>query len=379
MFSFFVKRTFGWLLSIIFFVNFVFSLGLVLSYLSVYFSPEKYVWLSFFGLAYPFFLVINLLFFLLWFFLRSKYLFLPLLCIAAGYKFLAVYIPIKFTNKPDSGNDTYKLLSYNVRLFDLYNWTGNKTTRNKIFSFLEKEKADIICFQEFYLRRGDNYFSTLDTMLTFLPNKYYAEAYTHKLDNGKQYFGLATFSKYPIVNYFEISFGKDETNNALATDIKINNDTIRIINVHLASIRFQKADYDFIGDATSASQWKQNTFSEQKIIERLKTGFIERAKQSEMLARYIHESPYPTLVCGDFNDTPVSYCYQTVSKNMIDAFVNCNSGIGKTYVGKIPFLRIDYIFHTKNIESLSFTTHPEKYSDHHPISVDFIVKPNNNQ
>ena len=115
--------------------------------------------------------------------------------------------------------------------------------------------------------------------------------------------------------------------------------------------------------------------TEQKIIQRLKDGFIERAKQSRILAEHISQSPYPTMVCGDFNDTPVSYCYQTVSKNLTDAFVSCRRGIGQTYVGKIPLLRIDYIFHSKDIESLSFKIHPENYSDHHPISTEFrLVK-----
>jgi endonuclease/exonuclease/phosphatase family metal-dependent hydrolase len=373
MFSFFVKRTFGWLLRIVFIVNFIFGIGLLLSYASAYISPAKYTWLAFFGLAYPVFLSVNIIFLLFWFFLRSKYLFFSLLCIAAGYKFLAVYIPIKLSEKNVAFDNAHKLLSYNVRLFDLYNWTGNKHTRNKIFNFLKKEKASIICFQEFYLRKADNYFNTLDTLLQFLPNKHYAEAYTHVLNIGKQSFGLATFSVYPIINHFEIIFGQEETNNALATDIKINDDTIRVINVHLASIRFQKADYDFIGDATSASQWYNHKFSEQKIIERLNSGFIKRAEQIEILVKYINKSPYPVIVCGDFNDTPVSYCYQTISKKLTDAFVNCGSGIGKTYVGKIPLLRIDYIFHSNHIESLKFTRHPEEYSDHHPISFWFKI------
>ena len=82
----------------------------------------------------------------------------------------------------------------------------------------------------------------------------------------------------------------------------------------------------------------------------------------------VKKSPYKTILCGDFNDTPVSYCYNRIENELIDAFIESSSGIGSTYIGKFPFNRIDYIFYSNKLQSKEFKTHNIKYSDHKPIS-----------
>lgn len=293
---------------------------------------------------------------------------LSLFTILLGFNHVRHFYQITLWSGPQSENSTkIKVMSYNVRLFDLYNWVENKDTRNKIFEVLKREDAQIYCFQEFYYSE-EHPFNTRDTMAEFMKAKNYHEGYTHYIPNGKHHFGLATFSAYPIIKKEMLSFENDPNNCVIISDIKIKDDTIRVFNAHLASIRFQKADYDYVGDAKTGKLWYPMQPKEQQIYTRLKNAFINRSSQIEKLAEKVNESPYPVIVCGDFNDTPVSYTYRTITRYLYDAFVESGNGVGQTYIGKFPSFRIDYILHSEQLHSYSFQTLPEELSDHHPIT-----------
>lgn len=365
---FFKERKLNVFLKIVLFLNIVLCALLLLSYLSTHISPETNSYLPFLGLAFSFIFVPVCLLFLFWLILKNKWLFLSLFTILIGFNHVRHFYQLTLWSGPKSETSTkIKLMSYNVRLFDLYNWVGNKQTRNQIFEILKKEDADIYCFQEFY-HRGDGKFSTKDTMFTFLRAKNFHEGFTHYLPAAEQTFGLATFSAHPIVRKEMMKFENDPNNCVIISDIKIGKDTIRVFNAHLASIRFQKADYDYIGDNDNSQLWRKRNDREQKIFTRLKNAFIHRASQAEQLSKKIQESPYPVIVCGDFNDTPVSYAYRTVSNNLYDAFVESGNGIGNTYIGKFPSFRIDYILYSEGLHSYDFRTLPEELSDHHAIT-----------
>jgi len=104
------------------------------------------------------------------------------------------------------------------------------------------------------------------------------------------------------------------------------------------------------------------------LIDKLRIAYPKRAEQARTVMEHVKTSPYPTIVCGDFNDTPMSYAYNQFNQLLIDAFRNCSSGIGTTYVGKVPAGRIDYIFHSKNLHSANFSIQNEVYSDHRAIN-----------
>jgi len=338
------------------------------SYLATHVSPATNSWLPFFGLAFPFIFLPTLLFIIFWLLLRSKWLFLSLITILIGINHVRHFYQITIWSNPKSETSVkLKVMSYNVRLFDLYNWVKNEKTRNKIFEVLKREQAQIYCFQEFYYS-DESKFTTKDTLLKILPTKYIHEGYTHFVPNGNHYFGLATFSFYPIVKKELMLFENDPNNCVIISDIKIKDDTIRVFNAHLASIRFQKADYEFIGDANTSKLWYPLQPQEQKIYTRLKNAFIHRSSQIEQLDKKVKESPFPVLVCGDFNDTPVSYTYRTITRGLNDAFVESGNGIGNTYIGKFPSFRIDYILYSDQLHSYDFKTLPEELSDHHAIS-----------
>lgn len=367
--KFFKPKKLNVLLKIILFFNFITCLCLLLSYLAAHVNPQTNSYIPFFGLAYPYFLIGNFLFFIFWLVLRNKWIFLSLAVFLIGFNHFRHFFQITIWDGPKEENsEKIKVMSYNVRLFDWYNWTENKKTRNKIFQLLKEADADIYCFQEFYNRGADKRFQTQDTMVTFLRAKNIHEGFSHYIPNGEQRFGLATFSAYPIVKKELITFENDPNNCALSTDIDIKGKIIRVFNLHLSSIRFQKADYEYLGDEKNSKQWEKKKDPEQRIISRLNNAYIKRSKQVEIILSKIEQSPYPVLVCGDFNDTPVSYTYRKMTKELWDAFVESGNGTGSTYIGMFPFLRIDYILHSKELNAYQFETHSEELSDHHAIS-----------
>ena len=257
-------------------------------------------------------------------------------------------------------------MSYNVRIFDLYNKANRFNARNGIFTFLKAEAPDVACFQEFYHHEGGTEFVTKDSLTKLLEMPYIQEQYTHEM-LGKRYFGLATFSKFPIINTGEVKFDNDPNNFCMFSDILKDDDTIRVYNAHIGSIRLQDKDYAFFGDEETGRIYQRN-FEDQMILKRLKLAYEKRAIQIEKIMESVKKSKHPVVFCGDLNDTPVSYCYRQLSRQLTDAFVSSGFGIGTTYIGKIPSNRIDYIFHSDELTSVEFTTHDAAFSDHKPIS-----------
>ena len=158
--------------------------------------------------------------------------------------------------------------------------------------------------------------------------------------------------------------------------MKINEDTVRVYNVHLQSIRMKREDYQFAEDISKikninkSEEINKNTL---RILHRLKYAFIKRAPQAEMLEENIRECRHPLIVCGDFNDTPASYTYHVITSKLIDAFTEMGVGMGKTYQGVFPSYRIDYLLHSQDIKTLNFRTLKVAFSDHYPIVAEMMM------
>ena len=78
-------------------------------------------------------------------------------------------------------------------------------------------------------------------------------------------------------------------------------------------------------------------------------------------------SPYPVIVCGDFNDTPLSYVYNQFNTNLVDAYRETATGIGVTYAGRVPAGRIDYNLHSGDLGANDFGIQSVPFSDHRAI------------
>jgi endonuclease/exonuclease/phosphatase family metal-dependent hydrolase len=349
---------------LLYFINILLCIAILGAYLNTYVSPNTIPYLAFLGLAYPLLILSLGAFCVFWLLTHRRYLIINAVVFLLGFNhFFNFYAYNNSSGVPNIS--AFKVMSYNVRIFNYYDVKEKFTTRDRIFKFLEQESADVICFQEFYHKENAKKFKTKDTLVNILEAKNHHERYTHEM-TGKQYFGVVTFTKFPIVGKGEIGFENDDNNYCIYTDIKKNNDTIRIFNGHLGSIRLQDSDYAFFGD--DAGKVYQREKKEQQILGRLKIAFEKRAIQIEKVMEQISSSPYPVVFCGDFNDTPISYCYKQADNELIDSFTESGNGVGTTYIGKIPSNRIDYIFHSPQLLGTNFVTHQVNYSDHKPIS-----------
>jgi len=357
------SKTSIWL-RIFLWINILNSLALIGAYLGTHISPNLFVYFAFLGLSFPIWFYVSLGFLVFWFFFKSKWMLVSAVTILIGFNHVRHFFAITLI-QPKFEN-SIKVMSFNVKIFNLYDLENRVEKRNGVFTFLKEEDPSIVCFQEFYHQEGGTSFVTKDSMIKLLEMDYYHERYTHDMAD-KKYFGVATFSKYPIINKGEIPFENDANNFCIYSDIVVEEDTVRVFNAHIGSIRFQKDDYA-VFDENAVEDSEEDVEDEKRIIKRLIIGFEKRAVQVETVAKEIEASPYPVVFCGDLNDTPVSYCYRQFNRLLIDAFVESGNGIGTTYQGIMPSNRIDYIFHSASILSAKFTTHDVDFSDHRPIS-----------
>lgn len=341
-------------------VNTVFALTLLVSYLAVVISPKDFALPAFFGLAYPYLLLINIILVIIWAMLLRFEAFISVVVIAIGFTHFSNYI--KFTIPSGDKSNTFKVLSYNVRLFNYFENNHGITSDKKIIEFLKTQKPDIICLQEFFLMGNPKVEETL--MLAALGGKYYS--HMKVTGSGKnRFYGIVTFSKFPIVRKGEI-IHPGSSSLSIFTDVLVQNDTFRIYNNHLQSFRLRRLERSFINELTESND--KETIDEVKSLSlSLKKGFVKRALQAQVVKDQINKSPFPVIVLGDFNDTPVSYAYRKIRKGLYDSFVNSGYGAGFTYKGNYPPNRIDYILYDDALINSYFEIIKVKYSDHYPI------------
>jgi endonuclease/exonuclease/phosphatase family metal-dependent hydrolase len=345
-------------------LNGVAVLSLLLAYAAAAFTPETMGYFSLFGLAYPFSLLANLVFIFYWYFKKRRYALISLSFIMLGVNHLTAFFQISTSGSVDQDAHQIKVMTYNVHVFDVFDKKEGAATRDAIYDLLHREQADVVCFQEFYQSEKSKTYPTRDTLIEFLPSKYYHERYTHAI-GGQQYFGVVTLSKYPIVRKGYVPFATDVNNFCIYIDIVKDDDTIRVYNAHLQSIRFKKEDYDLANGKTDQSEIDD---ASKRIARRLKSAFVKRQEQVDRIAASLRACPHPSILCGDFNDPPVSYTYCTLTERMEDSFRSCGNGIGNTYIGAFPSFRIDYILHSPTLETIAYETLSEKLSDHHAVT-----------
>ena len=340
---------------LLYLTNSVCLLLLLLSYLSPYVNPTFFWPISFFGLLFPVFYLINSLFLIYWIIGFKKQIWANIIVLLIGMQYIGLF----FGTQPNSTEDTdsIKVLSYNVRLFNKYKWIPEPDVKEKIVEFFKKEKADILCIQEFY---------TPDE----IPNLDYK--YRHiGLQNKKSQWHMAIYSSYPQINKATVSIKGERMNNTcIYSDLLIENDTIRIYNVHLASNWFKNSDYSFLQNPQKETLKKGIN----GIVSRMKSSYKKRAEEAKVIKEHMQSSPYPIILCGDFNDTPLSYAYNTISTDLKDAFKESGKGIGQSFV-KLPALRIDYILHNESFKSYNYTQHQQELSDHYAVSCEVKIIP----
>jgi len=344
---------------------------LTLGYLAPFIHPEKGWILPFFGLAFPITVLVCVFFLIYWTIIRSKWALIVLGFLVIGYTYHRQLLVLGSNDTiPKNAQTSLKILSNNVQIFDLYNTRPDQkyATRDSIFQYAIDSKADVVCFQEFYRKDEPTRFLT-----SKLFNKNFGAVGSHERLTykpiGHQHFGITLFSKYPIISKGDVNFNTADLNNvnfSIFADIVMGIDTFRVYNVHLQSVKIE-GTAEGIDFSSKVERW----------IDKLRVAYPKRASQALKIVEHIKTSPYPVIVCGDFNDTPISFVHRQFNKTLTDAFINCGSGIGSTYVGKVPAGRIDYIFHSPELESTNFIIQKKTFSDHRAIECIISKKTSN--
>jgi len=341
---------------------------LILSAFSGYVSPHRIVFLSYLGLFFPFILVGNIALFTVWLLFKQwKKILLHLVVFGICGGAIYTYCPLhKKTEKIPE--DAIKILTYNVMRFNDLNKKDEGNPPNSILQFILENDADIVCIQEFgSSKKSKSHFLTDKEIMEAL-NKYpYHYLNSLQYPNANEKYGLAIFSRFPIISTQNISY-ESVVNGSFVTELDINGKKVTLINNHLESNKLTTEErsnyYQLTREIDSESL---NSFT-QMMTTRLTPAFKARADQAHIISKIIEENENPyIIVCGDFNDTPISYTRYKIKGSLRDAFVDTGSGLGITYNKHRFLFRIDYILHSKNIKSYNCTVGKLKSSDHYPL------------
>ena len=271
---------------------------------------------------------------------------------------------------------TIRVMSWNVEQFNILHYKDHPEVKQEMFDLINQYDPDIACFQEVVAgnkKKGINYFPDIEKALRF-GDYFFSYSIKDDFDND-HHFGRTIFSKLPIINKQTVVNNPNDYNATFQyIDVLAGNDTLRVFNIHLQSLKFTKANLTYLGKAGLNSD--SNITESKSIISKIKTGFIKRSIQANFIKDEINNSPYPVIVCGDFNDVPNSYAYETIGAGLQNAFVEKGSGIARTFSAISPTLRIDNIFADKKFTVTQFTRVKKRLSDHFPILTDLILSQN---
>lgn len=331
---------------VLWFINRILAVVLLLSYILPFLPPKTFSVLSVLSLGVALLILINVLFFLYWLVKVKRKLMLSLVVLALGYFSFGSLYKFSASKQLDSDSD-FKVMNYNVRLFNLYKWIPEDAIETKIVDFIKTEAPDILSLQEYHPHKNVD--------LSFFKYKY------EKLSGKKIKYGQAIFSNYPIINSGSVEF-PETSNNAIYIDVKIQSDTVRVYNVHLESMRI---------DTKVESLKKENS---ERLFKRIGHTFKMQQFQTELFLKHKNKCTYKMVICGDFNNTAFSYVYRNIKGDLNDTFKEAGNGFGRTYDFKFFPIRIDFILGDDAFEVNNFKAYNAHYSDHYPIMTSLDLK-----
>ncbi|ADV42941.1 endonuclease/exonuclease/phosphatase family protein [Bacteroides helcogenes] len=344
-------------------VNALFTGLLLFTAYSPHIQPVTHPVQSCLGLTFPIFLMINGCFLVFWLIIqRYKSALLPLIGFLLCYSQIRTYLPINFhtDNLPE---ESFKLLSYNIMGFD---GATKKDGGNPILTYLKESGADILCLQEYVTIESSRHLSQKDVSHELRDYPYHR---INIVGSGKGYTNqIACYSKYPILSARRLNYSS-EYNGSVIYEVKIGEDTVTLINNHLESNKLTKADKVVYEDMLKSPEKDKVKSGIRLLIRKLAEASAIRAPQADTIANEIASSAHPyIIVCGDFNDTPISYTHRTIAQNMDDAFTQSGRGLGISYNQNKFYFRIDNILTSKNLKAYNCTVDRSiKESDHYPI------------
>ena len=340
-------KNLSWFNKLMFLLNIALTVSTFIAYVLPFLAPKVFPILSVLTLFMPLFFILNGLFFLYWGIQFKKRMILSGLVLLMGITFITKFY--KFSSKEYREDEKdFIIMSYNVRLFNVFKWVDRDDVPLKILSFINEKNPDILCIQEFS--------NSANIDLKVYPHRYIL------MGGNKIKTGQAIFSKFPIIDQGNIVFPKSN-NNVVFADIKKGKDIIRVYNMHLQSIKISPDVSEIDENIDAIDQGKS-----QKLFNRISIAFKQQQQQAEILKEHKKDCPYPIIICGDMNNSAFSYVYRNIKGKLKDAFEESGKGFGATYKFKYYPARIDYIFADEKMKVKKFESYPEfENSDHYPI------------
>ena len=339
-----------------------------MTYLSVLVNPSRVWVMTVFGLLFVPVSLLNAILLAWALKRRSKAFLIPLLALLPSAFFIGRYVQFpgnsgrrQSASSEDGGAmDTVSVVTYNVGRFasssGMARW---QDCADSVALFLKSCDADVICLQEFNAE-------SISALKSFLERKFRGYKAEYYMNIGRRgCFGNVTLSRFPVRNKGVVSFEKS-ANMALYTDYSINGNNIRVYNCHLESYGLSLAKV-----VKSLRNHDREFF--RRTEEKFKASISRRRQQVDQILQDIASSPVEALVCGDFNDNPMSYTYYRLSRGRSDSFVEAGSGFGATYAFLWPMLRIDYVLYPERFRGIWHKTFKIKYSDHYPVAADVLI------
>jgi len=354
-------------------VNIIVAILFLLGCYGYLFNPSYFWPVGFLTLSAFYFLLLLVIFFIFWLFVKRVYTLIPVISLLLAFKPVRNIIPFRFSAPftKERSENALRLMSWNVAQFNVMDDKKHPDIKSRMIDIIDQYDPDIACFQEMVAEDSTvKKHGHIDEFMAKFKFADYLYSYNEKEDFwGYAHFGIIIFSKYPIISKRTVSFYPNDYNSIFQyIDILKGADTIRVFNIHLQSLRFSRDNLKYIDDPTLE---KERTLEESKsIIGKFRNGFLRRQVQADRIKAEIAKSPYPVIVCGDFNDVPNSYAYHIIGKDLQNAFVEKGSGLGRTFTGISPVLRIDNIFADHRFEVQQFLRINKKLSDHFPIFAD---------
>ena len=340
-------KNLSWFNKVMFILNIVLAIITFVAYILPFLAPKIFPILSVLTLFMPSFFILNGLFFVYWAVQLKRRLILSGLVLLLGITFINKFYKISSKDYPEDEKN-FVVMSYNVRLFNLFKWMDKENVAQEILTFINDKNPDILCIQE--------YSTSADIDLKVYRHKYIF------MEGNQIKTGQAIFSKFPIIDENNIVF-PNSNNNVVYADIKKGKDIIRVYNMHLQSIKISP-DVNEINDNIDVI----NKNKSQMLFNRISKAFKQQQQQAEILREHMKECPYPIIICGDMNNSAFSYVYRIIKGKLKDSFEEAGTGFGQTYKFKYYPARIDYIFADQKMTVKKFESFPEfENSDHYPI------------
>ena len=345
-------------------------IAMALSVVNAYVNPQNFIWTTVFGLAFWVIFFFNVAVFLLLLMFWSNKIWITVAALVIAIPGIAKSFSF---GTPKKAENSIRVMSYNVHLFDHIDGTTEREDfANQVMDMVREKAPDILCCQEFgWFKSG---MSRPDCIKYFAENVGFQYIYYNRKNN---YSGNVIFSKYPLAKVAEDSgFGQENTYGVMVSVDAGEKGKFHIANVHLLSYMITNDEIDVLVNS-SEHQEKLDTIGK-SVLHKLKYAFQRRSDELKtVLNDGMPPVEGPIIICGDFNEPPMSYNYRQMQKaGYVDTFTKVGFGIKPTFAGKLPLLRIDYIWANDGVRPLAFERYKYQASDHYPIILDFAINQN---